>query len=228
MMTLEDIRNVEFNRGRGYRAEEVDDFIDECVAAMEQLVSENNEVLQKMKVLADKVAEYRNEEDNIRAALLNAQRTGDAVVSQAEEKAKQILAAAEKEAAEIREIALSKIDEEKAELERIKQEVSAFKAQMLGIYKEHLALINVLPEEKPTEIETVSEAPVDVQPEPVSQEETEETVVVAPVAEELVQPSDDEELKPLSRFADLKFGNDYDIHEDTDDQPTRGLFRKKK
>ena len=77
MMTLEDIRNVAFSRGRGYRAEEVDDFIDECVAAMEQLVRENDVVNQKMKVLADKLAEYRNDEDSIRSALLNAQRTGD-------------------------------------------------------------------------------------------------------------------------------------------------------
>ena len=59
-------------------------------------------------------------------------------------------------------------------------------------------------------------------------------IVVAPVTEESVQEEADEELKPLSRFADLKFGNDYDIREDDeeesddDDQPSRGLFRKKK
>ena len=88
MMTLEDIRNIEFNRGRGYRSEEVDDFIDECVATMEHLVQENAEVNQKMKALADKVAEYRNDEDSIRAALLSAQRTGDTIIREAQAKAK--------------------------------------------------------------------------------------------------------------------------------------------
>ena len=87
MMTLDEIRHVEFTRGRGYRAEEVDDFIDECVETLEQYRKENEEATQKMKMLADKLAEYRNEEDSIRAALLNAQRAGDTALREAEEKA---------------------------------------------------------------------------------------------------------------------------------------------
>jgi hypothetical protein len=37
-------------------------------------------------------------------------------------------------------------------------------------------------------------------------------------------------MKPMSRFSDLKFGNDYDISEDDDEDDTesRGFFRKKK
>ena len=116
-MTLEDIRNVQFSKGRGYRADEVDDFIDECVAAMERLKQEANEANQKVKTLADKLAEYRNDEDNIRAALLNAQRAGDATVREAEAKAKAVLEAAEADAANIRQVALTKIEEEKREKE---------------------------------------------------------------------------------------------------------------
>ncbi|MBR5540320.1 MAG: hypothetical protein IKU56_02960, partial [Clostridia bacterium] len=67
-------------------------------------------------------------------------------------------------------------------------------------------------------------------------EDDSDMIVVAPVTEEPIQAHEDEELKPLSRFADLKFGNDYDIREDDeeeetdeeDDKPSRGLFRKKK
>lgn len=233
-MTLEDIRNVEFNRGRGYRSEEVDDFIDECVEAMEYLVQENAEVHQKMKALADKVAEYRNDEDNIRSALLSAQRTGDAIVREAEAKAKALLESAQQDADAARRDLLDNIEREKNELARVKDEIAQFKAKLLGMYKEHLSLINLLPEEAAEQPvaaeESVAQAPAAVEP----QEDDGDMIVVAPVTEEPVQEVADEDLKPLSRFTDLKFGNDYDIYEDDeesddgDDQPSRGLFRKKK
>ena len=90
-MTLDSIRNVEFTRGRGYRADEVDDFIDACVETMEALQRENDTLNQKMKVLADKLVEYRHDEDSIRSALLSAQRTGDGILRDAKEQAEKIV-----------------------------------------------------------------------------------------------------------------------------------------
>ncbi len=236
MMTLDEIRNVEFTRGRGYRSEEVDDFIDECVEAMEHLAQENSAINQKMKVLADKLAEYRNDEDSIRAALLSAQRTGDAIIREAEAKAKAMLETARQEADAARAQLLADIESEKNELARVKREAAEFKEKLLGAYKEHLSLIKVLPEESaeqpvPTK-EPAVEQPVAAQP----QEDDSDMIVVAPVTEEPLQADPDEEMKPLSRFADLKFGNDYDIREDDDEEETdddddkssRGFFRKKK
>lgn len=217
MMTLDEIRHVEFTRGRGYRAEEVDDFIDECVETLEQYRKDNEEATQKMKMLADKLAEYRNDEDSIRAALLNAQRAGDTALREAEEKAALIIEEAQTRAKEIEEESQKQIGEQKQELERVRREVSQFKQQLLTMYKEHLAQINVLPE-----VEEVA-----------STETTEEVVTVSPVAEEdtEVPTQSQEEQQPLSRFADLKFGEDYRIEEDTDDEENeapRGFFRKKK
>ncbi len=217
MMTLEEIRHVEFTRGRGYRAEEVDDFIDECVETLEQYRKDNEEANQKLKLLADKLAEYRNDEDSIRAALLNAQRAGDTALREAEEKAALIIEEAQLRAKEIEEEAKKQIGAQQQELERVRREVSQFKQQMLTMYKEHLAQINVLPE-----VEEVS-----------STEAAEEVVTVAPVEEEDVAAplQSQEEQQPLSRFADLKFGEDYRIEDDTDDdeeKAPRGFFRKKK
>ncbi len=216
MMTLEEIRHVEFTRGRGYRAEEVDDFIDECVETLEQYRKDTEEANQKLKILADKLAEYRNDEDSIRAALLNAQRAGDTALREAEEKAVLIIEEAQMRAKGFEEEAKKQISEQQQELERVRREVSQFKQQMLTIYKEHLAQINVLPE-----VEEAS-AP----------EVAEEVVTVAPIVEEDAEAPDQsqEEQQPLSRFADLKFGEDYRIEDDTDDEEEapRGFFRKKK
>lgn len=222
-MTLDEIRNVEFSRGRGYRAEEVDDFIDACAETVEQLNREKEELSQKMKVLADKLVEYRNDEDSIRAALLNAQRAGDAARREAEEAAAAMKKQAEEEVEEIRSAALNKIAEEKNELQRVQKEVEAFKARLMTLYKEHLAVIGMLPEQ-----ETTKEAA-----EPQAEEAAEADVVVTPVEEETVQPATegDEEMKVVSRFSDLKFGEDYDIREDTDDdeeEKPRGFFKKRK
>ncbi len=222
-MTLDEIRNVEFSRGRGYRAEEVDDFIDSVAETVEQLIREKEELAEKMRVLADKIVEYRNDEDSIRAALLNAQRAGDAARREAEQQAAEIRRAAEREAEDIRAVAMAKIDEEKCELERVQREVTAFKARLTAMYKEHLAVIGMLPEEETKSApEVVPEAPA------------EDDVVVAPAADEEPAPvTDDEEMKPVSRFSNLKFGNDYDISEDAEDEDedepkSRNPFKKRK
>lgn len=225
MLTIDEIRNVEFSRGRGYHAEEVDDFIDACTETVEQLIREKQELSDKLKVLADKIVEYRNDEDNIRAALLNAQRAGDTVVREAEDKAKAVLETAQREADDIRRVALDKIEDEKRELERMQREVASFKARMMTLYKEHIELITALPEPEKTEEEPAAE--------PIAEPEAEEEdIIIAPAAEEVaVAVPETEEVKPLSRFNDLKFGNDYDIREDTDDdddKPARKFLKKRK
>ena len=234
MMTLENIRNVEFNRGRGYRAEEVDDFIDACADTVQQLIQEKEELSQKMKLLADKLVEYRNDEDSIRAALLNAQRTGDTVLREAEQKAQQLIAESTKEAEAARQAVLARIEEEKAELERVQGEVAAFKARMMEMYKQHLELLRLLPEpEAAPTAEQAPEATVEAVPAETVAEEipvaaTEENVVVAPPTEEVVAvPEEEQDMKPVSRFSNLKFGNDYDISADDDDEPTTRRKKRK-
>lgn len=234
MMTLEEIRNIEFNRGRGYRADEVDDFIDECVETIENLEKENISINQKMKALADKLAEYRNDEDSIRAALLSAQRTGDTIIRDAEQKAKAMLENAQQNADTARRKLLADVENERNELTRVKREVAEFKNKLLQLYQEQLALIKVLPEDELAEQSAPADQPIVSHL--VAEEDDDDMIVVAPnTDEEPVRTNEEEELKPLSRFADLKFGNDYDIRQDDDEEeldddekPSRGLFRKKK
>ena len=237
MMTLENIRNVEFNRGRGYRAEEVDDFIDACADTVQQLMQEKEELNQKMKVLADKLVEYRNDEDSIRAALLNAQRTGDTVLREAEQKAQQIIEEAKKEAENAREALYARVEQEKQELERIQREVAAFKERMLTLYKEHLELLKLLPDEEaaaeepaaPVEAAPAEEAAEET-PAPLAEEEpVSENVIVAPPVEEIIAvPDEEQDMKPVSRFSNLKFGNDYDISADDDDDEPAPRRKKRK
>ena len=76
MLTPAQVRNHQFSAsGRGtYRAAEVDDFFASVCDSYEQMFRENGELLKKIGLLADKVEEYKSDEDNIREALLTAQR----------------------------------------------------------------------------------------------------------------------------------------------------------
>lgn len=269
MLTLEQIKNVTFTKTMGgYKTNEVDDFIDQCVDTVASLIEERNTSNKKLEVLADKLVEYRNEEDSIRSALVNAQRLGDTIVREANQKAaltqEDAAIKAEKMLNDARtqaEQALTSVSDEvnaqQAELARIKQEVAMFKERMLSIYKEHLTLIDLLPEEVPAAEEPVEETPEEVAEQPIVEEAApivEETApseeetsafeaVEMPVAEEpeaveekpaqvpllFEEPQADEPADGAkSRFVDLKFGDDYDIADDPDEGDKKGFFKRKK
>ncbi len=99
MITANDIRTSVFSRaGRGYKVQDVDDFLEEAAVSMEQLQKENEELVRKLEVLADRIQEYRNDEDSIRSALLTAQKSADKVMKEANEKKEEIIADARQQA----------------------------------------------------------------------------------------------------------------------------------
>ena len=61
MLTVNDIKNVKFRRSNigGYKHEDVDNFIDNVQEDYEKLQIENADIKDKLKILADKVSEYR-------------------------------------------------------------------------------------------------------------------------------------------------------------------------
>ncbi|MBQ8752850.1 MAG: DivIVA domain-containing protein [Clostridia bacterium] len=175
LLTANQIRTITFTPGRGYKDGEVDDLIDRCADTVEALQAKVDELNKKMEVLADKLVEYRNEEDSIRAALLSAQRLGDSIVREAKQKADLMLEDAHIKAEKVLENANREISDEQLELQRVKQEVADFKSQLLAMYRQHLSLIDLLPE--PEKAEEPVEEPSAAEPVPA-----EEPVAVVPLA----------------------------------------------
>ncbi len=223
MYTASDIRNVEFSKNMGgYKVAEVEAFAEACAQTVETLTAEKEELTKKLGILADKLVEYRRDEDSIRSALLSAQRTGDAIVREANERSEKILADATQEADEIVRNATSKIAHYESELARVKAEVNDFKSGLLSMYKEHISLLKTIPSSpeaapaKETIVEPiqtvtpVAEAPVE---EVVETVEEEPMKIVPETKEETVVF----ETPNRSKFANLKFGEDYNLDEDQDD-----------
>lgn len=191
MVSAQEIRDVKFGKTLGgYKTEEVDVFLDDCAATVEALCNENEENARKMQVLAETVVDYRNQEDSIRSALVNAQRMSETVIAEAQKKADEIIAQANDDASRALERANADIATERTELERIRSEVAAFKTRLLSLYREHLTLIGVLEDEAqesaPQETEEIAAPPA----EPVK----------APIEESLVMGVEDEPKIDLSAF----------------------------
>lgn len=150
MLTLNEIRNVNFRKSNfgGYRAEDVEAFIDEVQLSYDTLLKENAELVKKLEVLASKLEEYQNEEDSIRNALMNAQKVGDASLRDAKHKAEIILKDATIKAEKIVSNAQSEIHRERDVIERMQRDIADFKTKLLRAYKDHLTLINNLPNDE--------------------------------------------------------------------------------
>lgn len=96
MLTPSKIKNHHFEAAgkNAYRAQSVDDFFEIVADSYEQMFKENGELVKKIGLLAERVEEYRNDEDNIRAALLTAQRMADQIMRETNEKSEAQLAEA--------------------------------------------------------------------------------------------------------------------------------------
>ena len=99
MLTPQDVRSVQFEKNlRGYRTEDVDHFLDKVEQQLEQ-DAEQMETLRKQ--VADLTAEnetlrrnmqsYEADGDMLKSALINAQRMGENVIREANQKAEDIL-----------------------------------------------------------------------------------------------------------------------------------------
>ena len=97
MLNPDKIKEKEFQTtGRGsYRADDVDSFLAEVSSSYEQMFKENGELIKKISLLANKVEEYKKDENSLKEALLAAQKLADKIVADAKEKIKSDLADAQ-------------------------------------------------------------------------------------------------------------------------------------
>ena len=143
----------------GYAMAAVDEFLDTLTEDYTALYKENVALKAKLKVLAEKVEEYRATEDAMRSTLLTAQRMAAKLVQEAQTEKENLLAEAKREHA----AALQAMDSEiKAEEERLalaRQNLSDFIERSRSLCQQHAAFLTSLPELLPTP-ETPAAPPV--------------------------------------------------------------------
>lgn len=102
MFTPQQIEQISFGKQTfgGYDMQAVDEFLEPLTEDYVTLYKENALLKSKMRVLVAKLEEYRNNEASMKDAIVNAQKTCDLMVKEAEAKCTQMLSDANLAAAE--------------------------------------------------------------------------------------------------------------------------------
>ena len=93
MITPSQIRQKKIStvdRG-GYDRNEVNELLLEIIESYEAVYAENKELYRKMEILANRIEEYRADEDTIKNALIVAQKTADKLMNETKQKAAEAL-----------------------------------------------------------------------------------------------------------------------------------------
>lgn len=144
MLTPQEVSERAFQKASfgGYNMAQVDEFLDILTGDYSALFNENAVLKNKMKVLVDKVEEYRSTEEAMRKALMAAQRMADDLVKEAERKRDALLAQAEEEV-QARKAGITKeLEAEEYRLKAAQQSTAAFveKVRALQVQEaEHLS-----------------------------------------------------------------------------------------
>lgn len=148
MMTPQDIREKVFEKAvfGGYDMGAVDDFLEDISADYTALSKENSVLKSKMKVLVEKIEEYRATEDAMRLALLNAQRMGEQMESEAKANSEKIVADAKAEADRITRDAQLELDTQNARLAEAQKSSAKFIENMRLLCSKQLAFFDAVNE----------------------------------------------------------------------------------
>ena len=112
MFTPQQIDQVSFGRSTfgGYDMQQVDEFLEPLTEDYVTLYKENALLKSKMRVLVGKLEEYRKNEASMKDAVINAQKTCDKMVAEAQAKCAQMLNNASAISADVYLYAASKVD----------------------------------------------------------------------------------------------------------------------
>lgn len=240
MLSPNEIASQKFDKvmGRGYKMEEVENFLRQVAGDFSDVLKEKQEAEQKLMVLADKLEEYKRDEESMRSALIGAQKLGDSVIRDAKSKAAAIIDDAGGRAQMLLDNAKKTIEREQLAYARMQREVAAFKSKLQHLYKQHLEMISAIPADDAvldamvaeTRQEEPAAAPIPQEPEYIPEMAAEEQMLeyeeeLPPPDEAYDLPEEDlpeyeaDEYEPEpepepekhSRFGPLKFGKEYSI-----------------
>ena len=217
MFTPQQIEQISFGKATfgGYDMKDVDEFLEPLTEDYVTLYKENALLKSKMRVLVGKLEEYRQNEASMKDAMVNAQKTCDKMVKEAEAKCAQMLSDANVAAAENVKNSDALIASENARVEEAKQ---AAAVKISEIEEQLRTCLQAL--------ERIKEANRPVAPfEPIHTERQSDADAVAmEISANLeAQIGTTEEHAPrpeprhpvadtTSKFTNLQFGRNYDLN----------------
>jgi len=143
MITPMDIRNKEFKKAfKGYKENEVDEFLDKVIADYERIYRENGELKDRIAIDNERIESYNSMEKSLQSTLLIAQTTAEDIVANARKKAEMIIKEAEEQGRKIIEEANSSVIKVNKDFEELKKEVQVFKTRFKTLLESELEALN--------------------------------------------------------------------------------------
>ena len=219
MFTPQQIDQISFGKATfgGYNMDDVDSFLEPLTEDYVTLYKENALLKSKMRVLVGKLEEYRKNEASMKDAVINAQKTCDKMVREAEVKCAQMLsdanAAAAAPAAQAAAPAANTGALVAAEKARVEEARKLAAAKIDEIQEQMRSCIQALERVKQANQPKAAAVSASADPDAVADEISQNlealvgtTVDTAPKAEPRHPVND----TTTSKFANLQFGRNYD------------------
>ena len=148
MITQLDIQNVEFSKGvRGYREDEVDQFLDTVAEDVAALTSERDELKEKLEAAEAKISEYKNQEGAVLRTLEAAKALMNDISASAEKRAQVLVQNAELDAQTTRRRAEEAVEKLKEEENRLQQRIAGLRARFKNMLQAELDKFDSLDED---------------------------------------------------------------------------------
>ena len=232
MFTPQEVQEKTFVKAvfGGYDMQTVDEFLEPLIEDYITLYKENAVLKSKMKVLVEKLEEYRNQEASMRSTMISAQRAADNMMAEAEKKVARMMAEAQANAQPAAGSADADlvVKAEEARVNSAKQTAQSFIENIEKEIRSHLDLLENLKKQDltPTPVEAPAPRKVfdfdqaEAVPVPVKTESTE--AIASEIEQNISRLMDLEEPAPQPaprpahadsatiKFTNLQFGPGYD------------------
>lgn len=143
MLTPIEIENKEFKKAlRGFKEEEVDEFLDIVKEDYEYLYRENLELKEKVKLYQDQINKYENIEETLKATLIRAESVAEDTCSAANKKAKIIVEEADLKSIQIIEQANNQVIEIRKEYNEMVKEFKIFRNKFKSLLEDEIRSID--------------------------------------------------------------------------------------
>ena len=225
MFTPQEIQEKTFVKAvfGGYDMASVDEFLEPLTEDYISLYKENAVLKSKMKILVEKLEEYRSQEDSMKKALVAAQKTSDQMIAEAEKKCAQMTSQTENALRAKATETQQQIAAEEERIERAKQAAQNFIEVIEKDVSRHLDLLNNLklmnlgPQKAAKQPYDFEKEPKPAQSQQTIHEDAHEIAAeIEQNLEKVIGTEGDSDLDKTrvahtpAKFNDLKFGKNYD------------------
>ncbi len=215
MLTPQEIQDQKFEKAvfGGYDMAQIDQFLDTVLNDYSSLYKENTALKAKMRVLVDKIEEYRAVDEELRKTLYNAQISAKDTVSRAQTEADRILRDARSTASQHIGDLQGQVEQEQQKLENAKRQNAAYADKIRRAMEQSIRLMEQVmdfsaPAEKPAApapaapAQPAPAAPVQAAPAPVQEAPAASEMPAAP-AETPAAPAREESFAAPAESLDL-------------------------